>query len=73
MDPEFSNKERANFFPIEMSPQIFYSDTREMLELQSSSKCVLLLLLLVVVVSVLFLPMEKSTEAKPHLKGSIYK
>lgn len=40
MDPEFSNKERANFFPIEMSPQIFYSDTREMLELQSSSKCV---------------------------------
>lgn len=71
MDPEFSNKERANFFPIEMSPQIFYSDTREMLELQSSSKCVLLLLLLLV--SVLFLPMEKSTEAKPHLKGSIYK
>lgn len=71
MDPEFSNKERANFFPIEMSPQIFYSDTREMLELQSSSKCVLLLLLLLVLV--LFLPMEKSTEAKPHLKGSIYK
>lgn len=52
MDPEFSNKERANFFPIEMSPQIFYSDTREMLELQSSSKCVFLLLLLLV--SVLF-------------------
>jgi len=71
MDPEFSNKERANFFPIEMSPQIFYSDTREMLELQSSSKCVFFLLLLLV--SVLFLPMEKSTEAKPHLKGSIYK
>ena len=47
MDPEFSNKERANFFPIEMSPQIFYSDTREMLELQSSSKCVFFVVVVV--------------------------
>lgn len=38
MDFEFSNKERAKSFPIEMSPWIFHSGIWQMLELHCISK-----------------------------------